>query len=101
MLKVELEMNQLAFERQSSLIAHSDSKMEATILCFTQPPRPPKLNPCSECGTFEITSGERFYFNPNPRVFEDRGGFLELKIQNKIGEVWQQRIRIDPPLNQL
>lgn len=98
MLKVELQTNRLALNQQNSLIAESDSKMEISILCFTQPPRPPKLKTCDECGRFEINSGERFYFNANPSIFENNKGYLKLIIQNQTGDVWQRKINIEPPL---
>ncbi|WP_165583343.1 hypothetical protein [Aquimarina atlantica] len=72
--------------------------MEISILCFTQPPRPPKLNPCDECGRFKLISGERFYFNANPSVFVEKGGYLKLIIQNQSGDVWQRKIEVSSPL---
>ncbi|OEK04235.1 hypothetical protein BFP71_12180 [Roseivirga misakiensis] len=98
MLRVELESDRLRFNQQGSLIAHSDSEIEISILCFTQPPRPPKLSPCSECGDFQIESGQRFFFTPNPILFRENEGYLELTIRNTEGEVWRHRINIEPPL---
>lgn len=97
MLKVELESTRILTNQQNSLIALSDSEMDISILCFTQPPRPPELRPCDECGKFKIISGERFFFNANPSIFENKKGYLKLIIQNQSGDVWQRKINIEPP----
>ncbi|TSE04003.1 hypothetical protein [Aquimarina algiphila] len=97
-MKVELENIRLFANQQNSLIAHSDSEMELSILCFTQPPRPPELKPCDECGKFPLISGKKFFFNASPSIFEKKKGHMKLIIQNQSGDVWQRKINIEPPM---
>ena len=95
MLRVELESNFLRPGQENGLVATSDSPLSVEILCFVQPPRPPQLSGCPECGRFNIESGVRFSFNANQRLFQNASGYLKLTVSNLQGEKWQRNIDVD------
>lgn len=58
-----------------------DPRFVVEIECFIQPPQPPTLQPCTECGQFRVKSGDQVGFAASP-VFQYSGGFLRFKIRD-------------------
>ena len=92
MLRVEMKSTNLVPGDKGSLVAYSDSTMEVVILCYVQPPNPPELSGCDQCGSFRIQSGVEFNFSTNKELFEKNHGYLQITIENSSGEQWLHKI---------
>lgn len=78
------------------LMVDSDSSpIVLAIECFREPPRPAQLQPCQECGTFQITSGEYFDVKAPFSVFEYGGGYVNLCVQDSDGDEREFRLSVE------
>jgi hypothetical protein len=66
------------------LAAWSDAEpLFLAIQCFRQPPTPPKLTDCKECGTFIITSGAEVMVEASQTL---TAGYLYVEVHDASGD---------------
>ena len=64
-----------------------EQPLTVRIECFRQPPRPPKLQACAECGSFPVFPGASTTITAPAEAFEEIGGFLRIMLLDGSGEV--------------
>jgi hypothetical protein len=60
--------------------------MSVAIECFVEPPQPPQLKPCANCGTFPLASGQSFNFSAEKEVFQNRRGYMRISLSDASGD---------------
>ena len=56
------------------------------IECFRQPPAPPQLQACPECGSYKLLPGQEFFVTASPSVFLQHTGYLRVEISDASGD---------------
>ncbi len=96
MLQINISESELRVGEFGLLTVQSTSPVTLKIKCFVQPPRPPKLKSCDQCGTFRLSNEDTFRFSGDLRVFGSTGGFLQLNLTNEEGEITKKKVLINP-----
>jgi len=78
-----------------ALSATTDTEpLVVAIQCFREPPTPPSLRPCKECGTFPLRAGEVLYVTAS-QTFEHIGGYLKVTLTDGAGDAKEYKLTIE------
>lgn len=76
------------------LRAWATQSLVVHIECFRQPPQPPQLRSCAECGSFPAEPGQGIRVAPSVDAFRDGGGFMRITISDLSGDTRQILITV-------
>ena len=77
------------------LCAWSDAEpLTVAIQCFREPPTPPQLRACAECGSFRVTSGEPISVAASLSAFEETTGYLVVRVTDAQRDFREFRLEI-------
>jgi len=69
------------------LYAISDAgSIYVAIRCFREPPHPPQLTQCQECGSYKLAPGEHFVVTASHQTFADHRGYLSVIVSDESGD---------------
>jgi hypothetical protein len=80
---------------QRILLAWSNTQpLFVEIKCFREPPTPPELRACSECGSFRVSSGEAVTISASLSVFAKSAGYLLVRVTDASRDSREFRLEI-------
>lgn len=83
----------IAPEESRSLKAWSDAgPLVVAIQCFREPPTPPHLTACQECGSYRIQSGQEVTIIASA-MFQAVSGYMIVTVKDAAGDL--REIRLD------
>ncbi len=83
-----------AGERRS-LVVDGDGTISVAVKCFVEPPHPPRLRACAECGRVQGYSGQAFDIQVSPTTFAGKPGYLEIEVRDGTGDSRAFRLKVE------
>jgi hypothetical protein len=93
---IEFDQTSMEAGEVRVLRAWATDPLFVQIECFRQPPQPPQLRPCRECGSFPLREGEPLKVAASVDVFAERGGFLSITVADASGDRRTMRVTVTP-----
>jgi hypothetical protein len=63
------------------------------IECFREPPTPPNLTACDECGSYSIKSGQSIEIKAST-IFESVSGYLRVVVRDMSGDMREFKLTV-------
>lgn len=91
---VDFSEKPIAPGESRTLRAWSDiGPLFVAIECFREPPSPPSLAPCQECGNYSVGSGQAVLVKAS-NIFDSGGGYLRIVVRDMSGDEREFRLTI-------
>lgn len=93
--RIEFGEAPLAAGAERAFRAWTDAEpLRLKIECFREPPRPPQLQPCQECGEYVLESGQEIRVRASSSVFRDAAGHILVTVTDAAGYSRQLTIAV-------
>jgi hypothetical protein len=91
---VDFKEDPIAPGESRTLRAWSDvDPLFVAIECFREPPSPPNLTACDECGNYSIASGQSVEIKASA-IFETVSGHIRVVVRDMTGDVREFKLTV-------
>ena len=82
-------------ESRHLTVSSDTGPISVAIQCFREPPNPPHLTSCHECGSYTFETGDYFVVTASLEAFAERTGYLRVVVRDASGDAREFTLSVE------